>query len=217
MQAIKQQINNEELGKVDAGFWQQLPEQKVPLVGVPVAMQPTSFIVNNWKEQPVGIIESVNVKASHNGEFIAIRLEWADPDEDTTTDDNDRFPDGAAIMFPLKGDAPLVTMGSPEQPVNAWHWRADRPNKANNNIAGGFGTSRVTTETNISASSRHQDGKWQVVFIRKLQSDNTGHAVQFDISQTVNVAFAVWEGSNGERGGLKAFSPQWYTITVAGA
>ncbi len=30
---------------------------------------------------------------------------------------------------------------------------------------------------------------------------------QFNSGDTVKIAFEIWEGSNGERGGLKAFSP----------
>lgn len=216
MQVAQQTASNEELGKVDASFWQQIPSQNIPLVGVPIGMQPTSFIRNNWKDQVVGKISNVNVKASHNGEYIAIHMEWADATQNIDTDDNDHFPDGAAIMFPLKGDAPLVTMGSNEKPVNAWHWRADRPNKANNNVAAGFGTSRVTSDINIKTSSRYRNGHWQVVFLRKLQPDNiTTNSVQFILGQQLSVAFSVWEGSNGERAGLKAFSPQWHTLTTA--
>ena len=91
MEITQQALGKEELGKVDASFWQQIPAKNIPLVGVPVGMQPTSFIVNNWKDKKVGVTELVNVKASHNGEYIAIHLEWTDPSEDRDTDDNDHY------------------------------------------------------------------------------------------------------------------------------
>ncbi len=215
MQIIEKAVSRDELGKVDSAIWQDAEARDIALVGVPIAMQPSSFIRNNWKDKTIGLTSNVQLKALHNGEYIAFYLQWADASEDASTNDNDHFPDGAAIMFPLKGDAPLVTMGSPEQPVNVWHWAANRSEEINNNVAAGFGSSRVTSGVEITGSSRYQQGKWQAVFLRKLQQDAPEKAVEFVKNQSVNIAFAVWQGSNEERGGLKAFSPQWHSVTLA--
>jgi DMSO reductase family type II enzyme heme b subunit len=207
-------IQASELAKPDADIWQQAAKARIQLAGAPLQMQPTEFIKASFAEQDVGKISEVHFRALHNNEVIALRLEWADPNQDIDIDDNDRFPDGAAVMFPFKGDAPLVTMGSKEQPVNAWHWRADRVGEARNNVAAGFGSSRVTSGAEIATSAHYCEGRWQLVFVRQLQRPDINTTVQFGAGQTIKIAFAVWEGSNGERGGLKAFSPQWHELSL---
>ncbi len=203
-----------ELGAAAAPIWSKAPKQRIDLIATPLALQPSSFIINTWRDRPIGKIAALDFSALHNGHLVALRLSWADPQADLGQDDNDRFPDGAAVMFPLKGDAPLVTMGSPEQPVNAWHWRADRPTAARNNVAAGLGTSRVTRNLDIATAAHHRNGRWQVVFVRKLKEGPASSAVQFASGTPTKIAFAVWQGSNAERGGLKAFSPQWHDLIL---
>ena len=214
MQVKSLSIPASELSRPDANIWQQADRTRIPLVGVPLSLQPTDFIKNTFRDQQIGVTTELQFSALHNGEVIALRLEWADPTRDTDLDDNDHFPDGAALMFPFKGDAPLVTMGSKEQPVNAWHWRADREGVARNNIAVGLGSSRVTSRAEITTSAQHENGRWQVVFLRQLQRQGVDTTVQFSPGQNIKIAFAVWEGSNGERAGLKAFSPAWRELSL---
>lgn len=207
-------ISASDLASPDSGVWRKASSAKIALAGAPVQMQPTDFIKTTFADQVVGKINEIQFSALHNGEVIALRLEWADASQDTDIDDNDHFPDGAAVMFPFKGDAPLVTMGSKEQPVNAWHWRADRTGEARNNVAAGFGSSRVTSGAKISTTAQYYEGRWHVVFLRQLQRDGIDTTVQLSAGQTTKIAFAVWEGSNGERAGLKAFSPQWHELSL---
>ncbi len=198
----------------DGEVWLDAKTEQIALTGVPVSMQPTAFIANSWTGKKVGAVDSLRFSAVHNGDSLALRLEWADPSEDLDIDDNDHFPDGAAVLFPFEADAPLITMGSADQPVNAWHWRADRPDEAHNNTARGIGTTRVTKGAEIQTSARYEDGHWQLVFLRALRRDEVTSTVQLAAGQTTQIAFAVWEGSNGERGGLKAFSPQWHELSI---
>ncbi len=68
---------------------------------------------------------SVSVRALHNGEQIAIRLEWED---DTLNDDSVRvqdFHDAVAVQFPLVENQPYFCMGQQGGNVNIWHWKAD--------------------------------------------------------------------------------------------
>jgi complex iron-sulfur molybdoenzyme family reductase subunit gamma len=98
--------------------------------------------------------------------------------------------------------------------VNAWHWRADRQGEARNNVATGIGSTRVTKGAEIRTSARYRDGHWQLVFLRALRRSGIQGTVQLAPGQTTRIAFAVWEGSNGERGGLKSFSPQWRELRI---
>jgi DMSO reductase family type II enzyme heme b subunit len=214
MKVKSRSIQASELGQPDASVWQTVQAERIALMGIPIGLQPSAFIISNWTDKVVGKIAEVQVSALHNTEVIALRLEWADPNYDTDTDDNDHFPDGAAVLFPLKGDAPLVTMGSVDLPVNAWHWRADRKGEARNNVAAGLGSTRVTSGAQISTSARYHDGHWQLVFLRPLQVAGVDTTIQLTPGQAIKIAFAVWEGSNGERGGLKAFSQEWRELIL---
>lgn len=214
MQVTHRPIAADELLRPDAKAWLDAKAEPIDLIGVPAALQPTDFIVKSWTGKPVGAVTSLRFSALHNGELIGLRLEWADPSRDVDIDDNDHFPDGAAVLFPFEADAPLILMGSPEKPVNAWHWRADREGKARNNVATGIGSTRVTKGAEIRTSARYHDGRWQLVFLRALQRRGVESTVRLAPGQTTQIAFAVWEGSNGERGGLKSFSPRWRELSI---
>jgi hypothetical protein len=73
-----------------------------------------------------GSVSKVSVRAVHDGEELAIRLEWSDPDADRGVG-VDTFRDAAAIGFPVGKPeaAPSPFMGDPEHPVVIWQWAAD--------------------------------------------------------------------------------------------
>lgn len=73
-----------------------------------------------------GAVSSVSVRATHDGEELAIRLQWDDPTPDRGVGVN-TFRDAAAIGFPVGRPtvAPSPFMGDPEHPVVIWQWAAD--------------------------------------------------------------------------------------------
>jgi complex iron-sulfur molybdoenzyme family reductase subunit gamma len=84
-------------------------------------------------------------------------------------------------------------------------------------VAAGLGTTRVTPEPSIATSALWDHGRWRLVFRRALRTNAPpGEAIEMKAGETIQVAFAVWEGSNGERGGLKSFSPDWQALTLEG-
>lgn len=67
----------------------------------------------------------IKVQAVHNGDWLAIHLNWKDPEKN----EGQRvgtFSDGVAVQFPLLSNKnpPPIFMGSTEQPVQIFHWRA---------------------------------------------------------------------------------------------
>jgi DMSO reductase family type II enzyme heme b subunit len=209
----KVSLDSSEFSKPGASAWGQAQSEVVDLIGVPISMQPSMYIASTMQGREVGKVKKVQVSSMHNGQEIAFRLEWADPDQDNERTDTNVFPDGAALLFPLAEDAPLMTMGAEGQPVNGWHWRADNPHYGRSNIATGLGTTEITDPEAIEASSDYIDGRWSIVFRRSLTNAAEDQR-QFALGGTVKVAYAVWEGRNGERAGLKAFSPQWIELTL---
>ena len=189
--------------------WFQADSRDIDLMAVPVSMQPSIYISSAMQNRSVGMVSKVRIASLHNGNEIAFRLEWIDPDQNLERSDTNVFPDGAAIMFPLGEDAPIITMGSEDQPVNTWHWRADRVARGFNNISNGLGTTQVTDKELIKTAASYSKDVWSIVFRRPLKAGSAADMKQFSVGEKYKVAYAVWDGGNGERGGLKAFSPVW--------
>lgn len=196
--------------------WEKVPVETINMGGTPLASQPSRYIRTVWADKPIGKVRFLSIRAAHNGQDLLLRLEWQDDSQDVDFLGRG-FPDGAAVLFPLNGDAPLATMGGEEAPVNAWFWRADQPEVARNVQAHGIGSVEDTEKSRIAARSQWKDGVWCVVFSRPLAvADQKGEAVQLAAGGSTKVAFAVWEGSSGERAGIKAFSNQWRELNLEG-
>lgn len=66
------------------------------------------------------------VAAVHDGQRIAIRLRWRDATRDDVTTNESELRDAAALAFSNEDAPPLFGMGAHDQPVNLWHWKAER-------------------------------------------------------------------------------------------
>lgn len=91
---------------------------------------------------------------------------------------------------------------------------AERRSSVEDLVAGGFGT--LTPEPpegqNVTGFGRWSDGRWQVIFTRTLRSPEA-EDVSFAGGRVYSVAFAAWDGSNGERNGQKSTS-QWVGLQL---
>ncbi len=83
-------------------------------------------------------------------------------------------------------------------------------------IAGGFGslTAQSLEEQNVQGYGVWENGRWQVIFSRALQSSDEGD-VNFTPGTEYAISFAVWDGANQERNGQKSTS-QWVTFLLEG-
>ncbi len=77
-------------------------------------------------------------------------------------------------------------------------------------VAAGIGslTPRPSPLQNVSGKGVWATNEWKVVFIRDLSPAGEGDV---RLSDGVPIAFAVWNGSQGDRNGIKAFST-WYRL-----
>lgn len=197
----------------DAPEWQSASEVSISLEPTPLALQTSEYIKAAWRDRPYGRIKEMRVRALNNGQWLLLRLQWSVAQNVSQTTDNNVFPDAVGVLFPLDGqDAPLTDMGSPQQPVNAWYWRADR-DRPINVTANGRGTTTRHQQSSLNAHSQWKEGAWLVAMGRPL-AVSEGEAVPLAVGKTVKAAFAVWEGANQERVGLKAFSPQWHQLVI---
>jgi hypothetical protein len=120
----------------------------------------------------------------------------------------DRQPDLAALN---PGDRPVVdyypsrsdlwftarAAGNPYADVTA--------NPVQNLAAQSFGTIGPTREQPVTGRAVYEDGAWFVVFSRPFSSAGADQPA-FAMGDTTDVAFAVWNGSNGDRDGQKQVS-----------
>jgi hypothetical protein len=80
--------------------------------------------------------------------------------------------------------------------------------------AAGFGTltSQPGGAQNVQGNGRWAYGRWSVVFIRHLESGQSGD-IQLQEGQTVSLALAIWDGQAGDRDGQKSISI-WQRLTL---
>ena len=156
-------------------------------------------------------VKSVKVRGLHDGERVAILLEYQDPTEDAA--------DAAALEFMVgdkkahfaHGQEMLLVEGGP---VNIWYWK-HASGKAVDMSAKGFGTLKPQTHQDVAAKGVWQDGTWRVVFSRSLETSSKEQDVQILPGEWSDVAFAMWDGKmlvSGERkekGSQKAVSSWW--------
>jgi len=209
-------VSSETLLDPEADVWRGVGSASLELMGTPAGMQPTALIRATWTNKQTGIVAAVDVAALHNGRTLAIRLEWEDASENRSHGDNTSFPDAAAIAFPVHGDAALLTMGAEGAPINAWYWRADADGRGRQVNAEGIGTSETIDTTEVRGKGVWRDGRWRVCISRDLVVESTPPGVRLEAGGVAKFGVAIWEGSRGERGGIKAFSgPVWIDLELA--
>jgi DMSO reductase family type II enzyme heme b subunit len=213
MRAVYARAESSSLLDPESGAWRAAAPESIALVGTPAGLQPTALIRAAWTGKSIGAVASVRAGAIHNGDMLAFRLEWQDPNEDAELHDNDSFPDAAAIALPAAEGAPLVLMGAPGKPVNAWYWRADEADRARHVTAEGLGTSRTLDTQLVKASGVWKEGRWRVVIARAMNVDVPG-AARIRPGTETGFGIAIWEGSHMERAGIKAFSGDWKPLTI---
>jgi hypothetical protein len=103
------------LADVRSELWNQATAVEVPLSAQMIA-KPIS---------PQANVKSVTARALHNGEEIALMVEWVDATRNDSTLRVDDFRDGVAIQFPLAQAQPFFCMGQLGGDVDIWHWKAD--------------------------------------------------------------------------------------------
>ncbi len=97
-----------------AQAWDEAPEVVIPLAAQQIAPPRLPF---------AGVSE-LRVRALHDGETVALRLQWEDSAV-ADLDSVDRFHDAVAVMLPaLAGAAPAITMGASGTPAHILQWRA---------------------------------------------------------------------------------------------
>jgi DMSO reductase family type II enzyme heme b subunit len=191
--------------------WQGAKETAVALEATPLDRQPSAYVQAAWSGRTQGAVSELRVRVACGAGALAVHLEWSSARPQRLISDVNVYPDACAVIFPADGrEAEFATMGSPDQPVRAWHWRAgnDVPFVV---TASGIGTVERVPEHPVRSQARWSDGCWQVVLARPLEAEG----VPLRSGSVVPVAFAVWSGAARERAGIKSFSPRPCELQLA--
>jgi len=185
----------------EAGVWKKAPAMQVVLQP---AFPGHPSIVG---KPATGQLTAQAVRA--DGQLF-VKLAWSDRTANTAIKDAAQFADGAAVQFPVNGKATTTPfMGDPKSMVNVWQWRAD--GRTENLFAQGFGTATRAPFEGLKSAAVRTDSGWAVVLARPLQV-KPDEGASFSGKGSMPVAFAVWDGENQERDGLKAVTLEWWQL-----
>jgi DMSO reductase family type II enzyme heme b subunit len=193
---------------VDGPQWSGTHPIEVAMMATPVAMQPTGYIVQSWTDRPYGTIQTLTVDAIHDGHTFAVRIRWETP-APTESD----FPPAVAIALPAQGLSPLALMGTPEAPIHILRWQGGRQAGVRSVLAKGIGTSNHGPDVGQKAVAAQTGNQHTTVITRALGSGQGAAPLQ--AGAHTRIGFAAWDGGNGERAGIKSFSPDLIDLILA--
>ena len=176
--------------------------------------------------------DMVTVRALYNDSDIALRVDVDDRtysvpgselEQQYALADVAATRDAIAVQIPaaLSGTAekPYFRQGDKRNPVNMWYWAApsqDPELPATTEIWDAKGQETApkprADSSSLTANGAWRDGRWQVVFRRALETD-APQDLQFSEGVYTPIAFANWDGLNGEKGLRQSFTA-WYWILL---
>jgi len=171
-------------------------------------------------------VDSISIKALYNDSAIAFYVEWDDPTMSVPGDrkageiaGGEVYPDMAAVQFPsvLEADsrAPYFGMGDASGQVDIWSWNA----ADGAGLMNARGTDRIVKKdaaaSGLAAEGYYDNGTWKVVFTRPLKAPSND-GTSFKEGVFTPVAFATWDGSNGEKGSRHSMTG-WASIRLESA
>jgi dimethylsulfide dehydrogenase subunit gamma/complex iron-sulfur molybdoenzyme family reductase subunit gamma len=119
----------------------------------------------------------------------------------------DDYPNMIVHSYPFDGNATYLAGRAAGNVFS----QATRPKVENTNATGPSTLATATSQT-VVGKGAYASGRWKVVLSRPMTTTTTTDA-QFARGQTTGIAFAVWNGGNNERNGMKSASA-WQNLTV---
>ena len=205
----------------DAEAWAESRPAFVPLAGqvieTPRALAPT--------------VDGMWVRALHDGERLALRLEWGDPSNSPDSNWNEwqakivgalhadgaelspgaPMSDGVAVQFPAElpdgARRPYFLMGSSNDPVTLWTW--DSRGGATETQGRGLGEISPLDGGDLSGEARWNAGHWELVLTRSIAGGADG-AIELAEGVVTPIAFFAWDGSSAETADRGAVSSWIY-------
>ncbi|MGB9966282.1 ethylbenzene dehydrogenase-related protein [Halobacterium hubeiense] len=190
-----------DLSAPTADAWSDVAPVRVPLSSAP------SGVVDAGDTS----VSAARVQVAHDEASLYVRLRWPDGSADGNVSGPRGFADAAAVQLPANAsDNPAIAMGSPRAPVNVWYWNAEAGSEEL--LAGGPGSTTEFADPAVQTRTARENGSYALVFERSLAA-GAQNRTNVTLARDVDVAFAVWNGSNMERSGRKAVS-EWYHLPL---
>lgn len=195
-------------------LWARVPEEEIELKLAP-PVHPSIALSQAAAKTASSL--PLRVSALTDRRRLYLRLRWKDG-----THDNRRatglFPDAAAVEVPIAAAETAVMMGTPDKPVAIWRWDA-ATNEVEALAAGSPGTLTRTASSGLEGSGSYRElgdaasNEWCVVIAQDL--DGSGdERLDLRARKRFPAAFAIWQGSDGQRGGFKHVS-DWVSVRLA--
>lgn len=176
------------------------------MMPTPLAMQPTAYIRNTWSDRKYGDTATLAVASVHDGETWALRASWPGSGPGSTD-----FPDAVAVALPVRNNPVLALMGAEDAPIHYLRWSANKKGLLSI-LATGVGLSGPGPDLKREAHAAAEGTTWHVVIARSLSAGP--EAAPLVPGKRTGIGFAVWQGSNDERAGIKAFSVDWAELVL---
>ncbi len=197
-------------GDLSSKAWHALPQYQLDL-GMAPPVHPSVMLRHTPDAETIPLIFSL----ASDGKNFNVYIRWPDTTHNEINAYN-QFSDAAAIQFALYGgEQTSYMMGTPKAPVNIWYWKGGS-DLAQDLAAGGFGSTTLLDSQNVTVSSNYSEneqGEWSVVFSRPLAGDGEFQAI-LDGEQPIYMSFALWQGDENQRDGLKRTSANWVTVQM---
>lgn len=179
-------------------------KQNITLMAAPTAVQPGGYVPVAYADRTAPRTSAVDLAVEPADKGWRVTLSWdcPQPVRDSARE-TDRFVDACAIFAPEAAEAPWMTMGAPQMPVQGWLWRADRTEPWQVRSEGLGTMQRSAAPAGARATSDWAGGRWRVVFTVPEW---------LALATRRRIALAVWRGAEQERAGLKSVSPGWVEI-----
>jgi len=135
-------------------------------------------------------------------------------------DMKDIYPNMSVDIYPLElpADAQVPRISAQEKEMFNAGQAATNPQSFRKSLgideilAAGFGTSSVVERVQAQVHGEWRDGHWTLVFARPLRSLNGS---VLEPGEGSFVAFAVWQGGEGEVGSRKSLTLKWVPLDLA--
>ncbi len=115
-------------------------------------------------------------------------------------DVEDVYPNMYVDLYPFEDESVFY----PAREAGNVFAETNRATAADNLLAGAFGTLVQSEDQVVEATGEWRKGEWRVVFVRDEAVE--GEYTQFAEGKSNNLAFAVWDGAENERDGMKSVS-----------
>jgi DMSO reductase family type II enzyme heme b subunit len=173
--------------------------------------------------------DTLTVRAVYGEKDLALLIEWDDRTKSVPGDEQAEkladppiAEDAVAVQLPVslpKGmEKPYFLMGDPAHPVTLWQWSsgtASAPGGAKLATARGIEKqeARAADAAGLEARGSWRDGTWRVVMKRPLAARDPQHDTALVEGAFIPIAFAAWDGSNGEQGSRHTLT-SWYWLQL---